>query len=92
MANRRNFRRHRGLSENMGDSPIISETPAADAAETLEEIAAAAFEREDIAPTVRAEKVARAKALINNPGYPPKEVLQSVADLLADHLSEPGPR
>jgi hypothetical protein len=92
MANRRNFRRHRGLSENMGGSPIDPETPSADAAETLEEIAAAALEREDIAPTVRAEKVARAKALISNPDYPPKEVLQSVAGLLANHLSETEPR
>lgn len=76
----------------MGGSSINPETPAADAAETLEDIAAAALGREDIAPAVRAEKVARAKALIDNPDYPPKEVLQSVAGLLADHLSQPGPR
>jgi hypothetical protein len=35
---------------------------------------------------VRAAKVARAKALIADPDYPPKTVLDSVAGLLAGHL------
>lgn len=92
MANRRNFKRHRGISDHIDGSAIDPETTASDAAETLEEIAASALQREDIAPAVRPEKVARAKALIDNSDYPPKEVLQSVAGLLADHLSQPGPR
>ncbi len=92
MANRRNFRRHRGLSDNIVGSSIDPETPTSDATETLEEIAAAALQRDDVAPAVRAEKVARARALIDNPDYPPKEVLQSVAGLLADHLTQSEPR
>lgn len=35
---------------------------------------------------VRAAKIARAKALIADPDYPPKTVLDSVAGLLAGHL------
>ena len=34
-------------------------------------------------PAVRREKVARAKRLIQDPGYPPRQVLQAVARRLA---------
>jgi hypothetical protein len=35
---------------------------------------------------VRAEQVARAKALIRNPGYPSHQVLDQVAELLAKRI------
>ena len=42
-------------------------------------------------PDVRSEKVARAKALLNEPGYPGDKTLDRVAGLLADHLDpKPG--
>lgn len=88
MANRRNFRRHRGLSEQPESSALESVSIEFTAADTLEEAAAAALNREDIAPSVRADKVARARELIASSDYPPKEVLQSVAGLLAGHLGK----
>ena len=88
MANRRNFRRHRGLSDLAETSAIEPGSIEMGGAGTLEEVAAAALEREDIAPALRTDKVTRARKLIASPGYPPKEVLQSVAGLLAEHLGE----
>lgn len=88
MANRRNFRRHRGLSEQVDSSAIESDSIEMNDAGSLEDVAAAALQREDIAPSVRSDKVARARELIASADYPPKEVLQSVASLLATHLSE----
>jgi hypothetical protein len=40
-------------------------------------------------PEVRAEAVARAKALIANPAYPDDATVRQVAQLLADHLVPP---
>jgi len=40
------------------------------------------------APTVRPEKVARAKALLSDPTYPSAGVLSRVADLLTQHLQD----
>lgn len=37
-------------------------------------------------PAVRPEKVARAKELLDDPGYPSAAVLNRVADLLTQHL------
>jgi hypothetical protein len=37
---------------------------------------------------VRPEKVARAKKLLQNPGYPSGKVINSVARLLAKHLGK----
>lgn len=70
----------------MGGASVEPEKTEPDAASTLEEVAAAALEREDLAPAVRAEKVARARDLVADPNYPSKEILQSVAGLLADRL------
>jgi hypothetical protein len=80
MANRRNFRRHRGLSGELHGSPAEVESG------NLPEFVLA----ED-AEGVRAAKVARAKALIADPDYPPKTVLDSVAGLLAGHLQPQEP-
>ncbi len=91
MAHRRNYRRNRGL-----DDSTLHGTPQ-DAAEVA---ASAPFEAalpaESSIPdasSVREAKVARARALIADPGYPPKGVLDSVANLLAGHLhpEPPGP-
>jgi hypothetical protein len=38
--------------------------------------------------SVRSEKVRRARELVQDRDYPPAEVLQSVAGLLAQHLSD----
>ena len=40
-------------------------------------------------PVVRPEKVAQARALIQDPGYPSADVLGQVASLLANHLTTP---
>ena len=38
------------------------------------------------APEVRTEQVARAKALLRDPGYPSDKVLNQVAEVLARHI------
>lgn len=96
MAHRRNYRRHR----NVGNDDVLHDSPAApgdlQAEAAAEQAAAAAFQSiPDIDPSetdptgVREAKLARARALISDPGYPPKGVLDSVANLLAKHI-EPG--
>ena len=42
------------------------------------------------APAVRAEEVARAKELVNNPGYPPPYAITRIAHLLGIHLQSDG--
>ena len=37
-------------------------------------------------PDVRAEQVAKAKALIQDPGYPSAKVVDQVAEILAKHI------
>jgi hypothetical protein len=37
---------------------------------------------------IRAEKVARAKKLLEQPGYPSGKVINSIARLMAKHLSK----
>lgn len=93
MAHRRNYRRHR----NLGDGTDHPADPAGSQAEDAAEQAAAAAFRSIPLPDpaeadpsgVREAKMARARALIADPGYPPKQVLDSLASLLAKHL-EPG--
>ena len=85
MANRRNHSRHRGMADNFHGS---SGEPAEANASSLEYLAATG---EDPAQASSSEKVARAKKLISDPGYPPKEVLNSIAGLLAEHLDPNGP-
>lgn len=43
---------------------------------------------EDI-PAVRADKVAKAKALVTDPSYPNEAALSRVAGVLADHINSP---
>lgn len=57
----------------------------------MEDLAALAGTEADSAQASNSEKVARAKKLIADPGYPPKEVLNSIAGLLANHLDPNGP-
>ena len=40
------------------------------------------------APAVRADQVARAKALVKQSDYPPAEMVKKMAELLAGHLSD----
>ena len=85
MASGRNFRRRQRAGE---DSP--------DAAEGLhlgnERLADGSFKelKELLARSdhdgVRLEKLARAQQLVTDANYPPAEVLESVAKLLAKHL------
>jgi hypothetical protein len=65
--------------------------PAASSASSMENLTAMAIAGEDAASASSSETVARAKKLIADPGYPPKEVLNSIAGLLADHLDPNGP-
>ena len=88
MANRRNHSRHRGMADNFHSS---SGEPAEANTSSLEYLAAMAIAGEDPASASDSEKVARAKKLIADPGYPPKEILNSIAGLLADHLDPNGP-
>lgn len=84
MAHRRNQRRHRGLDDTTLHG--VSEEAAEVAASAPFEVALPAGELVADAAAVREAKVARARALIADPGYPPKGVLDSVANLLAGHL------
>ena len=88
MANRRNFSRHGGFEDNLHGSPI---EPEAEDISTLDELAARCAAQENLATASRSEKIARARALIADPDYPPKSVLNSVANLLAEHLDPNGP-
>jgi len=65
--------------------------PAEGNASSLEDLAALAAAGEDSEQASSSEKVARAKKLIADPSYPSKEVLNSVAGLLANHLDPNGP-
>ncbi|HLP77182.1 MAG TPA: hypothetical protein VK327_09715 [Candidatus Paceibacterota bacterium] len=42
-------------------------------------------------PAVRADKIAMAKALVENPNYPDKATLQQVANIITDHLKPENP-
>lgn len=88
MANRGNHSRHRGIADNFQGS---SKEPEAVGTSSFENLAAMTVAGKDPAPASRSEKVERAKKLIADPDYPPKEVLNSIADLLADHLDQQGP-
>lgn len=89
MANRRNYRRHRGIADGLHESPVEFE---ASKPLSMEELAAMADAAANPAPDSRREKVERAKRLIADPEYPNTKVLNSIAGLLADHLSPPAPR
>lgn len=84
MAKRRHFSRtQRGLG---GHSPSPADEIAPE-----EIFNAPAFDVESLGDppwnSVRSEKVRRARQLVQDGDYPPPEVLQSVAGLLAQHLS-----
>ena len=94
MAHRRNYRRHRNTGT---ENDLPSAADGSQAEQAAEQAAAAAFQ--SIPPLdpaeadpsgVREARLARAKALIADPGYPPKGVMDSVASLLANHI-QPGP-
>ena len=84
MAHRRNNRRHRGLDDTTlhGSAEDVAEVAASAVFDAVLAEGTAVPE----APSVREAKVARARALIADPGYPPKGVMDSVANLLARHL------
>ena len=93
MAHRRHYRRHRNTG-NEADLPSASDELQAEQA--AEQAAAAAFQSippldasETDPSGMREARLARARALIADPGYPPKDVMDSVATLLANHI-QPG--
>lgn len=88
MANRRNHSRHRGIADNFHGSS--GESVEANAS-SLKDPAPLAGPEGDAALASSSKKIARARKLIADPGYPPKEVLNSIARLLADHLDTNGP-
>jgi len=83
MAKRRHFSRtHRGLGENSpGSADPVVRGKVFNAHEFEEEAAGDAPWN-----SVRSNKVRHARQLVEDRNYPPVEVLQSVAGLLAKHL------
>ena len=82
MARRRNFRTRRSDRE---ESPhpvveVLAQTQPSPADVPEEPAGGLPWE------TVRPDKVAKAKQLVQDENYPSKEVLEKVADLLAGHL------
>lgn len=65
--------------------------PAEANASSLGDLAPLADSEGGAALPSSSEKIARAKKLIADPSYPPKEVLNSIARLLADHLDSNSP-
>jgi hypothetical protein len=83
MANRRSLRKRQSVGEDALDTRASFQSRPA-SAEPSEEA------RDDkLSASVRPEKIARAKRLVEDPSYPSPEVIDSVAGLLAKHL-EPG--
>jgi hypothetical protein len=70
-----------------------SQSKPADKSDQAEFPAAAQLVRQlNATPEVRADRVARAKALIANPAYPDETTVRQVAKVLADHLVPPTPK
>lgn len=63
---------------------------AEDRPSPVEFTAGASVENSD--PEVRPEKVARGRQLAQDGGYPPRKVIESVAELLARHLESDSSR
>ena len=84
MAKRRHFTRTlRGLGdESLGSTDIILPEETFDVSLPEEEVPGG-----QVWNSVRSEKIRRARVLVQDHDYPPSEVLQSVAGLLAQHLS-----
>ena len=86
MANRRKVRRGRSFGEHSlnagkGFEAEVRSLPASFPAE---------LHGEAVGQEVRPEKVARARRLVQDENYPQREVIESVAELLARHL-QPDP-
>jgi len=88
MGNRRNIRGRRIQEEHpSGEADrfeVESRLPA--------EKSPATSSCEHLDPEVRPEKVARGRRLVRDEKYPPKEVIDSVAELLARHLDSDSTR
>lgn len=89
MASGRNFRRRQRAGEHSPDTAegfdLGSERPADGSFKDFKELLA---DRD--CDAVRLEKLARAQHLVADTKYPPTEVLESVAKLLAKHLRPGG--
>ena len=86
MGNRRNFKIRQSVRENSPDTADgfeLQDHPPG--ARPLEETRGDKF-----SASVRLEKVALARRLAQDENYPSKEIIDSVAGLLAKHL-QPGP-
>ena len=80
MANRSKYKVCRGLNGHTVSSNPVSLPLSSASNDRLSDPA------ETSAILVRKEKVAKGRKLIREPDYPSKEVLDSVANLLAKHL------
>jgi len=89
MASGRNFRRRQRGGRHSPDAgegfDLGIERPADEAIRDLRELLAKSDH-----DGVRLEKLARAQQLVTDANYPPVEVLESVAKLLAKHLRPGG--
>ena len=90
MAKSRHFNR---TKRGLGEHPQVPTDPSLSLpAEMDADAFAVASADEEVAPnrpwnSVRSSKVARARQLVQDPGYPSSEVLRSVAGLLSQHLT-----
>jgi hypothetical protein len=88
MANRRNFRRHRGVGNSFPD--VVPESSEGDSTEPVSlPTASSELEEGQAWDSVRPGKIARARRLVEDPNYPSKQVIESVAVLLAGRLDQP---
>ena len=78
------FNTSRFAKGDVSQPPVTRPEVSAGATETTSFTSAASLEAQlrDV-PAVRTEKVALAKSLVANPNYPPQELLDRIAALLA---------
>ena len=89
MANTRNFRRRRGLGVGLPD--VVAAIESKEDSSRIPIPQTSEVESDETWHSTRPAKVARARKLAADPDYPSKEVLDSVAELLADKL-DPRPK
>ena len=85
MGNRRNTRMGRSAGRDSGRTADVD----ADRHERIGTISSEAAPAGQPWKGVRPAKIAKAKALLRQDDYPPRQVLESVAELLAEHLEKP---
>jgi hypothetical protein len=73
-------------SEPSAPSASVSDVPAKPADPVAVRRVAALLTMLENKPEIRAEVVARGRALASDPNYPPPDVISKLADLVASHV------